>query len=150
MKFVQGKLSDAEVAKNVTGAWNACQRSAKQALQQAGSEGILAGSIRTAYNKYCAFKKQNKQAVDSMERRKVDLVEPVMRQQDLHAYWDKGELIDSTDVLEISAQEDENEVEEGVGFRAVKESAGLGQNLLHLSKLSRSWKKARLRCVLPM
>jgi len=75
MQFVQGNLSDTEVKKDVSSAWNACQRSARQALQQAGSEWILAGSIRTAYNKYLAFQKKNQQAVESMKSRKVDLVQ---------------------------------------------------------------------------
>jgi hypothetical protein len=110
MQFVQGNLSHEEVEKDVSSAWNACQRSAKQALQQAGSEWILAGSIRTAYNKYCAFRKKNSRAVESMERRKVDLVQPEMRQPNLHAYWDnKGGLIDASEVQNISDPEFEGE-----------------------------------------
>jgi hypothetical protein len=56
MIFVQGNLSDAEVEKDVSSAWNACRRSLKQALQQAGSEWILEGSVRTVYGKYLKLK----------------------------------------------------------------------------------------------
>ena len=126
MKVVQGNVRDDEVANNVSSAWNACQRSAEQALRQAGSEWILGGSIRTAYGKYLAFKKQNGQVVQSMESREVVLEQSEPIQPTLHAYYNpKGSLIDGTDVLSVpeneqyQLQEDNGEAAASVTLDAI-------------------------------
>jgi hypothetical protein len=109
MNFIQGGVSDADVRKNISHAWNLCKRSAAAHFVEQGIlEWPLDGSIRTAYMKYLKLRKQQPTICNGHQV--VNFDAPKQHQTTIENYFmPSGHMADMDDVIDIKDNEHDND-----------------------------------------